>query len=180
MLDVVAPEEGGLDITDRDALLPPSAPSSPRSSSTRRRGRPSTRARRIPTAPYSVNSLGTRNIAEAARLVGAHVCYLSTDYVFDGTSPRPYLEWDDPNPLSAYGRSSSVASAAPRGAHHRAHSLGERRARGANMVKTVLRLAKAGGPLALRGRPAGKPDLRRDLAAGSSTSPSAGIPVSST
>ena len=43
-----------------------------------------------PERAFRVNALGTRHIAEAARLVGAHVCYLSTDYVFDGSSDRPY------------------------------------------------------------------------------------------
>ncbi len=54
---------------------------------------------------YAVNAVGTRNVAEAAALVGAHVVYVSTDYVFDGTSPRPYREWDQPNPASVYGAS---------------------------------------------------------------------------
>ena len=43
---------------------------------------------------YAVNAIGTRHIAEAAALVGAHVVCVSTDYVFDGTSDRPYREWD--------------------------------------------------------------------------------------
>ena len=34
---------------------------------------------------YAVNAVGTRNVVEAASLVGAHVVYVSTDYVFDGT-----------------------------------------------------------------------------------------------
>jgi dTDP-4-dehydrorhamnose reductase len=45
---------------------------------------------------YAVNAIGTRNVAEAATAVGAHMLYVSTDYVFDGTSPRPYIEWDRP------------------------------------------------------------------------------------
>ncbi len=54
---------------------------------------------------WRVNALGTRHVVQAARLVGARVCYVSTDYVFDGTTGRAYNEWDSPNPLSVYGRS---------------------------------------------------------------------------
>ena len=38
---------------------------------------------------FAVNAVGTRHVAEAAALVGAHVVYVSTDYVFDGTSIAP-------------------------------------------------------------------------------------------
>jgi dTDP-4-dehydrorhamnose reductase len=94
---------------------------------------------------YAVNALGSRNMAEAAVEVGAHLVYISTDYVFDGSLDRPYVEWDQPHPASIYGASKlggeretlSVAGSSATvvrtawvsGAH------------GANMVKTVLRLA---------------------------------------
>jgi dTDP-4-dehydrorhamnose reductase len=48
----------------------------------------------------AVNVRGTRNVVE----LGAPVVYYSTDYVFDGTKREPYLESDEPSPLSAYGR----------------------------------------------------------------------------
>jgi dTDP-4-dehydrorhamnose reductase len=48
----------------------------------------------------AVNVRGTRNVVE----LGAPVVYYSTDYVFDGSKCEPYLESDEPNPLSAYGR----------------------------------------------------------------------------
>ena len=54
---------------------------------------------------FAANALGPRNLAEGARLVGSHLLHISTDYVFDGTSSLPYLEWDRPNPMSVYGRS---------------------------------------------------------------------------
>ena len=38
---------------------------------------------------FAVNALGTRNVAEAAESVGAHMVYVSTDYVFDGTPRAP-------------------------------------------------------------------------------------------
>jgi dTDP-4-dehydrorhamnose reductase len=64
-----------------------------------------------PDRAFRVNALGTRNVVEAARLVGARVCYVSTDYVFDGAAGRPYTEWDRPNPISVYGRSKAGGEA---------------------------------------------------------------------
>ena len=54
-----------------------------------------------PEVAEEVNVAGTRNVVA----LGAPVVYFSTDYVFDGTKREPYLESDQPRPLSAYGRS---------------------------------------------------------------------------
>jgi dTDP-4-dehydrorhamnose reductase len=54
---------------------------------------------------FAVNSLGCRHLAEASRMSGAHLVSISTDYVFDGLLKRPYVEWDEPKPLSVYGLS---------------------------------------------------------------------------
>ncbi|MHB8670203.1 MAG: dTDP-4-dehydrorhamnose reductase, partial [Acidimicrobiales bacterium] len=68
-----------------------------------------------PDGAWRVNALGARHVAEASALVGARVCQVSTDYVFDGESSRPYLEWDRTNPLSVYGASKAGAEAEIRG-----------------------------------------------------------------
>jgi dTDP-4-dehydrorhamnose reductase len=52
-----------------------------------------------------VNALGPRNLAVACRRLGIKLVHLSTDYVFDGAKPGPYVEWDRTEPLSVYGRS---------------------------------------------------------------------------
>ncbi len=52
-----------------------------------------------------VNGLGPRNLAVACRQLGCKLIHLSTDYVFDGTQDRPYLEWDATGPVSVYGAS---------------------------------------------------------------------------
>ncbi|MEA3254649.1 MAG: sugar nucleotide-binding protein [Candidatus Altiarchaeota archaeon] len=51
---------------------------------------------------WDVNVRGTRNIAEASRLVNSKMVYISTDYVFDGEQGT-YLEYDRPNPINYYG-----------------------------------------------------------------------------
>ncbi|MCZ7569171.1 MAG: dTDP-4-dehydrorhamnose reductase [Ardenticatenaceae bacterium] len=58
-----------------------------------------------PAAAYRVNALGTQNVSLLAQRSGAVLCYVSTDYVYDGTKGSPYWEWDPTNPLSVYGAS---------------------------------------------------------------------------
>jgi dTDP-4-dehydrorhamnose reductase len=117
-----------------------------------------------PDRAFRVNALGTRHVAEGARAVGARVLYVSTDYVFDGTAPRPYHEWDDPNPVSVYGRSklggereldpgsTTVRCSWVVGVH------------GSNMIKTILRLAAEHDQLTFVDDQHGCPTFTDDLA----------------
>ena len=52
-----------------------------------------------------INATGTKNIVNACLQVGAKIIYFSTDYIFDGTKGSPYLESDQPNPKTVYGKS---------------------------------------------------------------------------
>lgn len=54
---------------------------------------------------FAVNGAAPEAIGRAALELGAAVVHFSTDYIFDGLAGRPYREDDEPNPLSAYGRS---------------------------------------------------------------------------
>ncbi|XP_017582023.1 PREDICTED: methionine adenosyltransferase 2 subunit beta isoform X2 [Corvus brachyrhynchos] len=56
-----------------------------------------------PDAASQLNVAASANLAKEAAGVGAFLIYISTDYVFDGTSP-PYKETDVPNPLNLYGK----------------------------------------------------------------------------
>ena len=58
-------------------------------------------AERDPAGAQAANVAGTRNVVA----LGAPVVYFSSDYVFDGLKREPYVESDEPRPLSAYGRS---------------------------------------------------------------------------
>ena len=49
----------------------------------------------------AVNGKGAGNVAAAAAGVGASAVYVSSDYVFDGAKGAPYVEADQPAPLSA-------------------------------------------------------------------------------
>ncbi len=53
---------------------------------------------------YKINAVGPRNLSIAAKKTGAKLIHVSTDYVFDGESDRPYMEFDATKPCGAYGR----------------------------------------------------------------------------
>lgn len=121
-----------------------------------------------PDRALAVNALGPRHVAEGARITGAHLLYVSTDYVFDGTKAAPYHEWDDPNPMSVYGRSKlggerEVMALVPSAAIIRTSWVCSRH--GANMVKTVLRLADEHPVLRFVDDQRGHPTFTDDLAA---------------
>lgn len=60
-----------------------------------------------PAGAYAINERATRSLAETCARYGAHLVFVSTDYVFDGSNehPGPYNEDDPVHPLNHYGRS---------------------------------------------------------------------------
>ncbi|MEO6318736.1 MAG: dTDP-4-dehydrorhamnose reductase [Acidimicrobiales bacterium] len=93
-----------------------------------------------PDRAFATNALAVRWVAAAARIAGAHVVQVSTDYVFDGTKPEPYDEWDTPNPQSVYGRSKLGGEGEVDPSHTIVRTAWVCGAHGPNMVKTVLGL----------------------------------------
>ncbi len=163
-LDLVPTDSSSLDITDREAVFEQIEVAEPELV--------------IHAAAYTavddcesnaahamkVNGGGTQNVVDAAHRVGARVLYISTDYVFDGTKPTPYVETDEPNPASVYGQTKLEGERAVG-----EHDLIVRTswvcgAHGANMVKTILRLAGSVDTLTFVDDQIGKPTFTSDLA----------------
>ena len=93
----------------------------------------------------TLNATTPGAIAQEAAKLGAWLVHYSTDYVFDGSGSRPWLETDTPAPLSVYGRTKLegeqlIAQAGPR--HLILRTSWVYAARGGNFAKTMLRLAQ--------------------------------------
>jgi dTDP-4-dehydrorhamnose reductase len=63
------------------------------------------RAETEPDAAFGINSQGAFNVAVACKRHQARLVHFSTNFVFDGSLERPYVESDQPSPLSVYARS---------------------------------------------------------------------------
>ncbi|MCX7718374.1 MAG: dTDP-4-dehydrorhamnose reductase [Candidatus Sumerlaeaceae bacterium] len=114
-----------------------------------------------------INATGAGNIARACAAHQVRCVFVSTDYVFDGTKDSPYLESDEPNPISAYGYSKwlgerETAAAAPNHAIVRTSWLYG--VRGRSFPATILAAARAGKPLRVVNDQTGAPTYTRDLA----------------
>lgn len=118
-----------------------------------------------PETAFAVNSLATRFVADGARRTGAHVVYVSTDYVFDGTKAGPYVEWDLPNPQSVYGLSKLGGERELDPSWAVARTSWVCGVHGNNMVKTVLRVAAERDELSFVADQVGHPTFAGDLAA---------------
>jgi dTDP-4-dehydrorhamnose reductase len=162
--DVIAADRAALDVSDRDAVLGAVCTLEPDAIVHAGAWTAVDACETDPDKAFAVNALGTRHVAEAARRTGAYLCYVSTDYVFDGTSPRPYVEWDQTNPQSVYGHSklggeheiddgqSIVRTSWVCGVH------------GTNFVKTMLRLAAERDTWGVVNDQRGTPTFTFDLA----------------
>jgi dTDP-4-dehydrorhamnose reductase len=116
-----------------------------------------------------VNAKGAGDLAHACERFDVPVIHLSTDYVFDGNKPLPYVESDATAPLNAYGRSklageAAVASACQR--HVILRTSWIHSPYGANFVKTMLRLAEARPEIRVVDDQLGCPTQALDLADG--------------
>jgi len=164
--DVAAAGHGDLDVTDRQAVLSAVTGHRPDVVLHAAAWTAVDACESDPDRAYAINALGTRNVAEAARRVGAHLTYFSTDYVFDGTKPSPYIEWDPPSPRSVYGHSKLAGELELRG------DPGATIVRiswvcgkhGSNMVKTILALARRDEKLAFVNDQRGRPTFAADAA----------------
>ena len=92
----------------------------------------------------SVNAEAVANLVQIAQKEGAWLIHYSTDYVFDGSKPTPYIETDAPNPINVYGASKLAGETAIAAADcqhlifRTSWVIGKD---GNNFVKTILRLA---------------------------------------
>ena len=102
------------------------------------------KAEQEPDLAQAINAQAPAVLAQWAAAHGAVLVHYSTDYVFDGRSPRPYTEADAPAPLSVYGQSKWAGERAVRAAAGR-HLVFRTSwvvgAHGGNFLKTMLRLA---------------------------------------
>jgi dTDP-4-dehydrorhamnose reductase len=120
-------------------------------------------------AAMLVNGAGAGNVAAAAAEMEASVVYLSSDYVFDGAKGGPYVETDQPAPLSAYGRTKLAgeeATAAANNRHFVVRSSWLFGIGGSNFVETMLRLAVAHGEVLVVRDQVGSPTYTWHLAYG--------------
>jgi dTDP-4-dehydrorhamnose reductase len=169
--DVLAATHTDLDVTDRDAVLGAITSWRPDAVIHCAAWTAVDACEADPDRAMAANGLAVRWVAEGCARVGAHLVHVSTDYVFDGTLDRPYHEWDEPNPQSAYGASKlagereALALGTSTAVVRTSWVCGER---GANMVRTVMRLVGDGddtaGRLAFVDDQRGCPTFTADLA----------------
>ena len=113
---------------------------------------------------FRINALGSRHVANAARITGAHVVYISSDYVFDGTAMEPYHEWSPTNPLSVYGASKLAGEQEMDPEWCVVRTAWVAGPLGRNFVKTMLRLAAERDEISVVDDERGCPTFAADLA----------------
>ncbi|MFJ7736032.1 dTDP-4-dehydrorhamnose reductase [Lysinibacillus sp. NPDC097287] len=116
---------------------------------------------------FRVNGIGQRNLAVAAEKIGAKICYISTDYVFNGQANSPYTEYMNVDPLGIYGQSKYEGEFLTKTLSTKyfivrtAWVYGEF---GPNFVKTMLKLAEEKPEIGVVHDQIGSPTYTVDLA----------------
>ncbi|HEV2647055.1 MAG TPA: dTDP-4-dehydrorhamnose reductase [Acidobacteriaceae bacterium] len=98
-----------------------------------------------PERAMAINAIAPAVFADEAKKIGGAVIHFSTDYVFDGSKPTPYVETDETGPLNEYGRSKLAgerALSASGASHLIFRTSWVYGATGNNFVKSMLRLGR--------------------------------------
>ncbi|MDA4846559.1 dTDP-4-dehydrorhamnose reductase [Hoeflea poritis] len=120
-----------------------------------------------PDIAFAVNETGAGAVAAAARVMGAPVIHLSTDYVFSGELDRPYREDDQPDPQSVYGASKLAgerAVAAANEQHIILRTSWVYSPYGKNFRNTMLRLAETRDEIPVVDDQIGNPTSAHEIA----------------
>lgn len=125
------------------------------------------RAEQEEALAYRVNAEATGAMARACAARGVPLIHVSTDYVYDGAKPGPYVESDPTGPLNAYGRTKLAGENLIRD-HLPAHVILRTSwvysARGPNFMTTMLRLGRERDEVRVVDDQYGAPTSARDLA----------------
>ena len=114
---------------------------------------------------YKINTIGAKNLAEAAYSIGAELVQVSTDYVFDGKALKPITEFDNPNPQSVYGSSKLQGEILVRNLNPKSYIVrtGWLYGHGDNFVKNIINLSKTNKSLKVVNDQFGTPTSTVDL-----------------
>ena len=121
-----------------------------------------------PELADAINHLAVANFAQIAKDKNIKLIHISTDYVFDGTNHKPYVETDVPNPQSVYGQTKLDGELAMQQINP-VNSIIIRTSWvyskfGNNFVKTMLRLAETRDEISVVADQVGTPTYAKDLA----------------
>jgi dTDP-4-dehydrorhamnose reductase len=166
-IDVVAAGRPELDLTDTTSIAASLQRASPDVVVNAAAYTAVDKAEAEPELAMRVNGEGAAAVARVSAAMGLPIIQLSTDYVFDGTSPHAYEEQDPTAPASAYGRSKlagerAVAAENPR--HAILRTAWVYSPFGHNFVKTMLRLGENRNEVAVVADQRGAPTYAIDIA----------------
>ncbi len=119
-----------------------------------------------PDLALRINGYGTQNVALACQRVGAAICYISTNEVFDGQQPTPYREYDVPHPINPYGYSKWVGEQMVRDLlpQHFIVRISWLFAHGGtNFLQKIVAAAQAGRPLSVVTNEVASPTYAEDF-----------------
>lgn len=122
---------------------------------------------RDPQLAYSVNGLGTQNVALACLESDAAMLHVSTNEVFDGKNPAGYEEWMPLKPPNPYARSKAAAEFHVRSLlrhHYVVRTAWLYAPGGSNFVQAILRRARQAGQIRVVADEIGNPTYVKDLA----------------
>jgi len=165
--EVVAPGRGEMDLADEASVRRQIREVQPRWIVNPAAYTAVDKAESEPELAYAINEAAVRAIGEEAQKIGAGVIHFSTDYVFDGTGTKAYVEDDPTGPISVYGASKLAgekALAASGAGHMIFRTSWVYGATGKNFLLTILKLAREREKLRIVADQYGAPTWSRDLA----------------